>query len=225
LLKVRQAGDRRGFVGIAVTSANIALKSVDWDLIRSLPDPEAAASLNGLLRSLDALSKTSYIIRGLILFHVEQRRLWAYLSDPTGQPFTSMEAWMCSSTEYSRRDCFYAKEAAKQLMPDIPIEDLQQISRVNVEVLRTLSKLVRRNPEIISAAQALPEREFRAKLMQDHPEQHVSATRKLVLTFSDGDYERVCSVLDSIGALIDVHDREGELLALCLDWEQEQVTQ
>ena len=132
---------------------------------------------------------------------------------------------MCSSTEYSRRDCFYAKEAAKQLMPDIPIEDLQQISRVNVEVLRTLSKLVRRNPEIISAAQALPEREFRAKLMQDHPEQHVSATRKLVLTFSDGDYERVCSVLDSIGALIDVHDREGELLALCLDWEQEQVTQ
>jgi len=141
---------------------------------------EAATAMDGALRALDGLSKRIFIERGLILLEVESRRLWEHLADADGVPYRSFEQWVCSAADYSRRDCFYALAAAKELR-DIPVRELSQMTRSNIEVMKTLSTGVRQKPEVIEAAKNLPEKEFVAKVQADYPEQHLESRQPVVM--------------------------------------------
>lgn len=166
-----------------IASAKFALpyQRLDWKAVRAMVPQDAAVTLDGALRALDGLSKRIFIERGLILLEVESRRLWGHLDDPsTGAPYRSFERWVVTAADYSRRDCFYALAAAKELR-DIPIRELSQMTRSNIEVMKTLSSGVRQRPEVIEAAKTLPEREFVAKIQADWPEQHVEQRQPVVM--------------------------------------------
>lgn len=157
---------------------------LDWHAVRTMQPADAAMALDGALRALDGLSKRVFIERGLILLEVESRRLWEHLAAPEGTPYRSFEQWVCSAADYSRRDCFYALAAAKELR-DIPVRELSQMTRSNIEVMKTLSSGVRQKPEVIEAAKTLPEREFVAKVQADYPEQHIEARQPLTMAAPD----------------------------------------
>jgi hypothetical protein len=188
--------------------------------LRSMPEEKAATFLDLRLRALEDAWKRSYVERGVILIEVQDRQLWRWMVDFAGEQYESFEGWVCRAAPQSRSDCFAAMRAVRELH-EIPMKELSEIPRCNVEVLRSLSSGVRIQPEVVAAAQALPEREFREKIKQDHPDQHVSARRKLILTFDSGDYDLICQVLDDVGQKLGISDREGEVLALVIDFQQE----
>jgi hypothetical protein len=190
--------------------------------LRSIPEEQAASILDSRLRVLEDAWKRSYIERGIILVEVQERGLWRLLAGLDGVPYHSFEAWVCGAAPHSRSDCFAAMRAVRELA-DIPRYQLESMPRCNVEVLRSLSSGVRSKPGVIEAAQALPEKEFREHIRASHPGQHIEGKRRLILTLSDGDYQMACEVLDDVGAKLGLSDREGEFLALLIDYRQEQV--
>jgi hypothetical protein len=169
-----------------MSSANFSLpyQRLDWHTVQAMPPEDAAVALDRSLRALDGLSKRIFIERGLILMEVESRRLWEHLDDSDGTPYHSFEQWVCSAADYSRRDCFYALAAAKELR-DIPVRELSQMTRSNIEVMKTLSRGVRQKLEVIEAAKSLPEREFVEKIQMDYPTQHIEQRQAVIMPKED----------------------------------------
>jgi hypothetical protein len=168
-----------------MTDTALPYQGLDWRAVKRMPAPLAAEALNGALVALDRLSKRLFIERGLILLEVESRRLWEHLTDPTTKaPYRSFEKWVVTAADYSRRDCFYALAAAKELR-DIPVRELSQMPRCNIALLQTLSSHVRQRPEVIEAAKTLPEREFVAKVQAEHPEQHIEQRQPVVMASAE----------------------------------------
>jgi hypothetical protein len=160
-------------------------QGLDWRAVKRMDAPEAATMLDGALRSLDRIAKQLFIQRGLILLEVESRRLWEHLTDPeTGAPYRSFEKWVVTAADYSRRDCFYALAAAKELR-DIPVKELSQMPRCNIALMSQLSSQVRQRPEVIEAAKTLPEKAFVAKVQAEHPEQHLEARQPVVMASAE----------------------------------------
>jgi hypothetical protein len=201
---------------------DLAITELSLVGLRCLPDVDAAVLLDARLRALEADYKRSFVERGIILIEVQERALWRSLCALDGTPYRSFEAYICHAAPHSRSDCFAAMRAVKELR-DIPREQLAEIPRSNIGLLQQLSGSVRADPEVIAAAQALPEREFREHIRSSWPGQHIEGKRRLILTLSDGDYQMACEVLDDVGAKLGLSDREGEFLALLIDYRQEQV--
>jgi hypothetical protein len=199
---------------------NEAITDLTLIRLRSLPEMDAAVLLDTRLRCLEAEFKRSFLEMGIICVEVQERRLWASLCDFDGVPYHSFEAWVCSAAPQCRRQCFSAMAAVKELT-EIPMHELAEIPQCNLAQLRKLSSGVRQQPEVIAAAKCLSEDDFRSKIKESFPDQHISNRRRMVLNFDEGDYETVCTWLDAIGEALDLTDREGELLALAIDWQQE----
>jgi len=189
---------------------------LDWHAVRAMAPEPAAIALDGALRALDGLSKRIFIERGLILLEVESRRLWEHLASPEGVPYRSFEQWVCSAADYSRRDCFYALAAAKELR-DIPVRELSQMTRSNIEVMKTLSSGVRQKPEVIEAAKNLPEREFVAKIQGEYPEQHLERSQPVVMA-SVGASEKIDQAIALATALYGCKSRGEALEAIAADF-------
>jgi hypothetical protein len=107
---------------------------------------------------------------------MESDGLWAYLTDESGSAFRSFGQWLQNAAPWSERDCRYALSAVKELK-DIPDDELRQIPRVNVETMKVLSTQVRQRPEVIKAAQTLPEKQFVEKIEKEYPDQHIEARK------------------------------------------------
>jgi len=103
-------------------------------------------------------------------------------------------------------------------LQDVPKSDLLEIPRMNLEVLKSVSTSVRSQPEVLEAAKTLSEAEFVAHLQVTQPTQHIEATKRLVLTYPAGDLSVIEAALDLVGTLSKVESREGQLLALCIDF-------
>lgn len=149
---------------------------------RVLSDGEAAVILDAHLRGLEMAYKRSFVQRGLILLEMEERGLWSLLSDAeTGQAYASLEKWIVAAATHSRSDCFAALKAVKELR-DVPTEKLLDMPRVNVVVLQSLSKSVRKRPEVIKAAQSMSNREFLKEIEAKHPHEHIEERRTIHLS-------------------------------------------
>jgi hypothetical protein len=189
----------------------LELDSVSIMRLRSAPDQEAADALTTRLRALERAYKRGYIERGLILLEVEERELWRLVEDPeTGQPFTSLERWIVSCATHSRSDCFAALKAVKELR-DIPTDQLLDTPRVNVSVLQSLSKSVRKRPEVIKAAQSMSNREFVKTLERDHPNQHIEERRTIHLNPVKGATAIIEEAIAMCMVLEDLKTREDAL--------------
>jgi len=141
--------------------------------ISGLREEEAAQKLDLRMRELEKQYKRTFVERGLILLEFEERKLWKFIENPkTGKPYPSMEQWIRGAAPYSRRDCFAAKKAVKDLR-DIKIQSLLAVPRCNIVALQSLSASDRggsitngqgKTISVIEAAQIMPEREFLAEI-------------------------------------------------------------
>jgi len=195
----------------------VDLNTLDILQYREMSNHNAAFWLTRRLRELEDIWRRGFAARGLILLEVETRELWRYVDDSDGKPFTSFNRWLIACAPHSERDCRYALAAVKELQ-DVPKPDLLEIPRMNLEVLKSVSTSVRSQPEVLEAAKTLSEAEFVAHLQVTQPTQHIEATKRLVLTYPAGDLSVIEAALDLVGTLSKVESREGQLLALCIDF-------
>lgn len=107
---------------------------------------------------------------------VERDRDWETLG------YHSFEAWLVGAAPRSRSYLYLVIGRYKELSVDIPEADLAQISLGSAGVLRQLSSKIRRDPEVIEAAQK-PPKEFRESLRASHPDQHVEPIVTVKLHF------------------------------------------
>lgn len=179
--------------------------------IRSMSDEEAAKILDERLRALETNFKRNFVERGFILLEMEERTLWKFLIDPdTGSPYTSFERWVVTAATHSRSDCFESLRAVKELR-DVPREQLLEIPRKNIGVLSQLSSQVRKDPEIITAAQTASKKEFIGHIQAKHPDQHVEHETKLTAHPSTSAREVIDQALEVTAWLFGCAGRESAL--------------
>ncbi len=144
----------------------------DWAAVRVLPHQEAADAVAAILNALDTVEKQVFAARGMALLIVEERRLWEGRAESMGQ-------WIKAIAPNSWSDCYAAMRSVRELLPDVPFEDLREMKRCNLEEVKKLSSAVRRDRKVIEAAKTKPLVEFLAETASSHPEQHLSLKTRL----------------------------------------------
>lgn len=96
--------------------------------------------------------------------------------------FASWHAWLLDAAPRSRSYIYLVVGRYKELIADIPEEELAQIPLGSAGVLRQLSSSARRLSKIRQAAQSKPA-EFRKVLDQEFPEQHLEPLVECRLRF------------------------------------------
>jgi hypothetical protein len=110
---------------------------------------------------------------GHIAFQMEQTRGWEELG------FRSQADWMMGLQQrsgYGRSSVYRFKKLVERLLPDISVCDLEKMEPGNAGFLsgEVCSSSVRRDPEVIQAAQASRETsKLREFVMGKHPSQHI----------------------------------------------------
>ena len=154
-----------------------------WKMLNStldeaiaLPDEQAAPILQGRLSAwdqVDILHERSYAERGQIALEFERRRLWEHVLNPvSGEPFSSFSAWATHGPLGGRRVTFESLGDVKALA-DVPVEQLREVPKSNIKILKKLSTGVRSQPEVLEAAKNLPADDFLAKIEREQPDQHL----------------------------------------------------
>lgn len=155
----------------------IEVLSVNLSESISLPDPEAAESLNRRMAAwvkVDRLYERSFVERGLIIREFEKRQLWKYLIDPeTGETFPHLSAWLSSADYLGCRRTNFESKRILAMLADVPAEKLIDVPKANLHTLTQLSTAVRNDPEILEAARTLPREKFEEKLEREQPHQHI----------------------------------------------------
>lgn len=182
-----------------------------------------AEELDRRMRLLDSQYKTNFVDRGLLLEEFERDQLWKFLYDPFTQAnYESFNRWLQDAAPWSERDCRYALGAVKQLK-DVPADDLRQMPRVNVEVMKSLSSSVRTQPEVIQAAKTLPEQQFIEQIQKTHPDQHVEPRKAIRLVKSASEVvERAIRLAMAVEG-IESRDEALEAIAVSYIQDHEQV--
>jgi hypothetical protein len=172
-------GHNRGASNIGLMAAPGELDELKIRGLRSMSDADAARVLDDRLRFLERQYKRNFVERGFILLEMEERQLWKCLIDSeTGDEFQSFERYIVTAASHSRADCFESLRAVKELR-DIPREQLMNIPRKNIGILSQLSTKVRRDPDVIAAAQTATKADFIGHIQENHPDQAIEQETKL----------------------------------------------
>lgn len=197
-------------------SPPLPLGRIDWDAVGRMPDPEAAALLDGRARALCAILRTAFIELGAIVSCCEKRMLWQHVrSSDTLEPFTSFNQWLIHAAPYSRSVCYEAKRIVEELTKDVPLNRLMGVNETNARVLMQVSSGLR--PKLLEAAKTLPEKEFISKIQAAYPEQHVEQ-RQPVLMASTGASAKIDQAIEWAIALYGCKTRGEALEAVCEDF-------
>lgn len=180
--------------------------------IRQAWAPEDAATFyDSRIRMIERFHRNSYIEQGIILNEMSEQRLYCYIVDPnTHERFTSFDRWLSDAAPISRSGGYAAMKALRDL-GDVSVEQLRQMPRCNVEVMRGLSPAVRRDPQIIAAAQNQPEKEFVRQIQEKYPDQHVEPRRTMLATLSDSSNSAMEECFAVVRWVYDVEQREDVL--------------
>jgi hypothetical protein len=158
----------------------------DWAAIKEMDRHEAADAVAAILASLDKAEKQVFAARGMALLLIEELNLWEGRASSMGQ-------WIRQVAPNSWSDCYAAMRTVRELLPDVPLDDLKDMKRCNVETIKKLSSTVRRDPKVIEAAKTKPHLEFLAETAKDHPDQHLSLKSKLE------EAVKMCEALEGCG--------------------------
>jgi hypothetical protein len=101
-----------------------------------------------------------------VCIEVERDRDWEILG------FHSWSAWILDAAPKSRSYIYLVTSRYKELIADIPEEELAQIPLGSAGVLKQLSPAVRKSSKIRQAAKEKPEK-LRQIVEQEFPEQHL----------------------------------------------------
>lgn len=108
---------------------------------------------------------------------VERDRDWEILG------FSSWHTWILDAAPRSRSYIYLVVGRYKELIPDIPEEELSKIPLGSAGVLRSLPSKIRKRPDIRESARQKPEK-FVADLQQIEPMQHLEAKIRKEVFFS-----------------------------------------
>lgn len=176
--------------GAGAKTSNVALRSEEFEVtetrleqLRQMDDDRAAQILDARTRRIESATRRSFIELGMICREMQQRGLWAKLSDPaTGVVFHSWEAWAMSSLNVSRASAFQAK-AVLENTTGIDPEELKEMTRRNAVHFARLSS--KAQPKLLEKAKTMSEKEFIAEVQEKHAEQIVGKAPALVVNFAD----------------------------------------
>jgi len=139
------------------------------------------------------------------------------VDEEVGDYYQSFDKWLKDTLPRSWGYCRDALRTRKECR-DVPYDDYVQIPRCNSEQLKKLSSSVRVLPEVIEAAQNLPEKSFVAEMNTKH-NQHIEKTETLKHTYSPGEMAEYKRYLTRKAGLLSLEpdDYSGTALAIAID--------
>lgn len=126
--------------------------------------------------------------------------------------FKTWHEWLLDAAPMSRSYIYIVVGRYKELVPDIPHEELSRIPLGSAKVLAGVSSTVRRNPKVKSAAIKEPKK-FREYIRDHHPDQHIEGIVERKLKFTTSQWERVEACYEAY-LLTD----EGASLETFIEW-------
>lgn len=197
--------------------------------LRGMTEEYAAQVYTERIRELERQYKRTFIERGYILVEVEERELWKHIDckedlladkEPP-RKYHSLGEWLVGEAPHSRSDCYAALKAVKQLH-EIPKEELLEVPRCNVEVLRRVPKQDRtknltvggKRMTVIEAAARLPEKKLREALHREMPDAHIEPKEPMILKPEQSSRQAIDSGLDAAKWYFEVFSREEALEAV-----------
>lgn len=141
------------------------------------------------LQELYQSARRDFIETGHLIVEVEDKELWRHLIDAEDQPYTSMDQWIRTALPYGRAT---AKAAADMVRKFEGIDDktLQQVPRVNLELIARLPPAKRKSPKWIQAAIELPGRVLRLQVRENVPQEAGPRNpNRVTFVFSDSGYK------------------------------------
>lgn len=199
--------------------SHFELPAFEWQSLRVRPPQEAADALQGILKSLDAIEDQVFAARGMACLLIEERQLYQQFIDPeVDQPYASFDRWIKTVLPKSWGYCRDALRTMKELR-DMPVTDLLEIKRCNLETLKKVSTHIRKEPQVIEAAKTQTEAQFAQTLTKDF-HQHIEGKKTLKLTYDAGEYAEVLKFLGWVGSHLPepTEDPGQSLLAWAIDW-------
>ncbi len=98
--------------------------------------------------------------------------------------FSSYHAWLIDRAPRSRSYIYLVTNRYRELIVDIPEEELAQIPLGSAGVLKQLSSKIRQDPEVRKAARKKPS-ELRQAVRESHPEMHIEGLDARTLDFTE----------------------------------------
>jgi hypothetical protein len=164
------------------SSASIApiARMPNWLALRIMAPEPAAEALAQILTAWDRIEEMAFAVRGEAMLLIEERELYHWIVDEeVGDYYQSFDKWLKDTLPRSWGYCRDALRARKACRA-IPFTDFAQMKRCNIEQLKQSSESVRILPEVVQAAKSLPEKQFVAKLNQEH-NQHLEAKQPVIM--------------------------------------------
>lgn len=201
--------------------SHLDLEAPDWSVLRAMDPEPAAKHLSALLSGLDRVERRVYALRGMCMLIVEERELYRWaIDEEVGDYFQSFDRWLKQTCPESWSYCRQALNAVKELR-DLPFEDLLHTPRCNIEQLKKVSSNVRQLPEVVKAAQTLPEREFVSKINEKF-DQHLEVKRPVIMA-TEGDCEELEKAIKMAMDLEQAETRADALKCLAVNYIQDNL--
>jgi hypothetical protein len=132
--------------------------------------------------------------------------------------FPSWHAWLLSAAPKSRSYIYLVVGRYKELIADIPEQELAQIPLGSAGVLKQLSPAVRRESKIRQAAKGKPS-ELRQAVKESFPEQHIEGLDSRMLNFTESQAAVYDEMLACHRAMNNPETSAEEIVEmLCADW-------
>lgn len=148
-----------------------------------------AQAVERRLQEIYHSASSGFIETGHLIIEVERDELWKHRLDTEGKPYTSMDHWIRTALPYGRAT---AKAAADMVRKFEGIDDktLQQVPRVNLELIARLPPAKRKSPKWIQDAISLSGRVLRLKVAENVPQEIGPRTpNRVTLVFSDSGHK------------------------------------
>lgn len=141
------------------------------------------------LQELYQSARRDFIETGHLIVEVADRELWKHLVDADSQPYNSMEHWIKTALPYGKST---AKAAAAMVRKFEGVDDktLQQVPRVNLELIARLPPAKRKSPKWIHAAIELSGRVLRRQVAENVPQEiGAKAPNRVTFVLSDSGHK------------------------------------
>lgn len=122
------------------------------------------------LQELYQSARRDFIETGRLIVEAENDQLWTQLVDGEGNPYRSLDHWISTALPYGRSTAKAAADMVRKF-EGIDDETLQQVPRVNLELIARLPPAKRKSPKWIQAAIELPGRALRLQVSESVPKE------------------------------------------------------
>lgn len=169
------------------------------------------------VRQFDKAQKLTFIEIGYWCLLMEQKESWRVMYG--GGKFKSFGQWITDAAPSSRATCYAALGEVKKALEDgMELDQMNRIPRCNVKTVNRLSTKLKKDPEILKAAETMEERAFLRKIEKEHPDQHVED--KNPYRFSPDKTQRtiIDRAIEGAMLLYSLTSREAALEVIANDW-------